>query len=159
MSLMSFLTKDIFAFSKEEPVKLPPITPGMTREEFDDLTALCQAWLLVEKALIQSEGKEAIKDSAYYNIASFNVCKLEDAPKIFKHAHMQYTLNRLIQLYFNVCARYGRRRVLSWSSELQESVISLGQSSESVTAAFRDHPYLVLVPILNRVISLDWMVR
>lgn len=122
--------------------------PDMTKVEYEDALALCISWLETEAVLIGNQ-RDDIKASAFYNMATFNLCKLNDIDKVFKVTDAQRTLVRLVQLYLNVCFRYGKKRVDSWSNELQETLIKLGQNEELVRRSFIDHPYLIVLPALN----------
>ena len=82
-------------------------------------------------------------------MATFNLCRLDDVDKVFKVTDAQRTLVRLVQLYMNVCFRYGKKKVDTWSYELQVTLINLGQNGDTVRECFKEHPYLVLMPALN----------
>lgn len=132
--------------------KKKAIPAGLTSEEYNDVAASCANWITIEKTLgIDAEKKELL---AYHNICSLNLLTIGDVDTIFKPNEIRRTKTRLIQMYLNICFRFGNARVDVWSQELQTSLIKLKPElnwADTVRAVFKQYPYLVLIPILNAV--------
>jgi hypothetical protein len=125
----------------------PVVMAGLSTEEYLEISETCVGWLKQEERL-HGDTSEKI-DSAYYNISSFNLCRLDadEVAQVFKNTSEDRSLGRFIQLYLNFVFKMGKEKVDLISEDVQEALIELGV--KQVKDTFKRHPYLVLIPTLN----------
>lgn len=132
---------------KSKPKEKPVQKTGLSTEEYLEIAETCLGWLKQEKKLHgDSEHK---RHSAYYNIATFNLCRIgtSDVDRVFRITEDDRSLGRFIQLYLNLVFKLGKERTDKVSKDIQDTLIELGVPG--VRAAFKKHPYLVLIPTMN----------
>jgi hypothetical protein len=134
-------------FKKEKPA----VKVGLSTEEYLEIAETCMGWLKQEEVFHGSKTEKM--QSAYYNIASFNLCRIgtKDIDVVFQITAEDRSLSRLIQLYLNLVFKLGKPKVDLISKDIQESLIEL--DVKRVRDTFKRHPYLVLIPTLNVILT------
>lgn len=141
----------MWPFNKSE-TESPITKTGLSMEEYAELYTFCSHWYTKEKQLNKSNVESDI-NLIYYNIASFNLCRLgtPDVDLVFQITNDDRALTRFIQIYLQAVLLLGRERMTKISNDLQEELIAL--KVKKVRESFEKFPYLVLIPILNIVVT------
>ena len=119
----------------------------LSSDEYAEIYTVFSRWLKQEEAIIPNNIDK--KDSAYYNIATFNLCRIgtKDVENVFFESAEERVLSRFSQLYLHFVFRLGKPRVDDITNDIIKSLIALGV--KDVESTFADKPYLVIIPMLN----------
>lgn len=133
--------------------KAKPIFEGLTAEEYSDVLGLCVSWYEFETKLFEGADKDDRIKSAYYNIVNLDCFDLESIQRVFKVTTESRTLRRLESIFQTIKVRLGDKIIRLWTDSYIES--NTAYDKEYTSTAIKQHPYIILIPILTLIFMKD----
>jgi len=135
---------------------------GLTSEEYSDTLGMCVNWYNFERHLFNGADKDDSLKSAHYNIVSLNPMDVFKMTKVLRVTPEARTVTRLSSVFHTIKIRLGDKKIKRWTKSYRKSLLSckyFQNTKEDTSALFREHPYVILIPILTSIFMNDMVTK